>query len=83
MGPVSRYLITASKALPGKFQLSYLPRTKVKHEYLTVVPEGFKFRRVVHGSLPALIKWFKEHFRDPIPGAGTNPLSSLPLIAWA
>ena len=29
------YFIAASKELPGKFMLSYMPRGKARHEYVT------------------------------------------------
>lgn len=63
------YLISASKNYPGKFLLSYLPRLKIRHEYVTVTPDGFRFRQQVFESLNSLLKWFKEHFKDPIPSA--------------
>ena len=28
--------------VPGKFLLSYLPRIKVHHEYVSVTPDGFR-----------------------------------------
>lgn len=62
------YIISAAKNFPGKFLLSYLPRARVKHEYVTVTPEGFRFRQQMFDSVTSLFKWFKEHFRDPIPG---------------
>uniref|UniRef100_A0A5S6QJ45 Suppressor of Ty 6 homolog n=1 Tax=Trichuris muris TaxID=70415 RepID=A0A5S6QJ45_TRIMR len=63
------YSFSASKEHPGKFILSYLPSTKVRHEYITLLPEGFRFRGRVFSNLNALLKWFKEHFRDVIPSA--------------
>ncbi|XP_071442779.1 transcription elongation factor SPT6 isoform X2 [Hetaerina americana] len=67
------YLISASKEYPGKFLLSYLPRVKVRHEYVTVAPEGFRLRQQMFDSLGSLFRWFKEHFRDPIPGTPSTP----------
>lgn len=63
------YLMSASKSYAGKFMLSYLPKLKVRHEYVTVTPDGFRFRQKVFDSLAGLLKWFKEHFQDPIPTA--------------
>lgn len=71
------YMFTASKELPGKFMLSYLPRTKARHEFVTVMPNGLRFRGLIHRSLNQLLAWFKEHFRDPIPGM--TPLTATPL----
>lgn len=64
---------SASREFPGKFMLSYLPRGHVKHEFITVTPDGYRFRGQVFDNLNTLFRWFKEHFRDPIPG---TPLSS-------
>lgn len=67
------YVISASKNYPGKFLLSYLPRNKVRHEFVTVTPDGFRFRSQIFDSVASLFKWFKEHFRDPIPGTPGTP----------
>lgn len=63
------YFLSASKNYPGKFLLSYLPRGKIRHEYVSVTPDGFRFRQQTFDSLNSLLKWFKEHFKDPIPTA--------------
>ncbi|XP_013115502.1 transcription elongation factor SPT6 [Stomoxys calcitrans] len=60
------YFISASKNYPGKFLLSYLPKNKCRHEYVTVVPEGFRFRGQIFDSLNGFLKWFKDHYSDPI-----------------
>ena len=57
--------------IPGKFLLSYLPRVQCRHEYIKVLPDGFQFRGQIFGKVADLIKWFKEHFRDPLPGQAT------------
>ncbi|XP_017852674.1 transcription elongation factor SPT6 isoform X2 [Drosophila busckii] len=59
------YFFTASKSMPGKFLLSYLPKTKVRHEYVTVIPEGYRFRGQIFDSISSLLRWFKEHWLDP------------------
>ena len=66
------YFFSASKQYPGKFLLSYMPRTSTKHEFVTVTPEGLRYRSQIFPSLAALIRWFKEHFRDAIPGTIFN-----------
>jgi hypothetical protein len=45
-----------------------MPRNKPRHEMFSVTPDGIKYRQQIHGSLNSMIRWFKEHFRDPIPG---------------
>ena len=62
------YLLSTTKEFPGKFFLGYLPRVKARVEYVSVTPDGFRYRGRVHATLNGLFKWFKEHFRDPIPG---------------
>ncbi|XP_023303515.2 transcription elongation factor SPT6 [Lucilia cuprina] len=68
------YFISASKNYPGKFLLSYLPKTKCRHEYVTVVPEGYRFRGQVFDSLNGFLKWFKDHYSDPI--VSNTPMST-------
>lgn len=53
--------------LPGKFLLYYLPKKTVRFEYVTVTPEGYRFRKQMFETLGSLLKWFKEHFNDPVP----------------
>lgn len=67
------YVLGASKSYPGKFMLSYLPRTRFRHEYVTVTPEGFRFRQRVFDSIGSLFRWFKDNFREPIPGTPSTP----------
>lgn len=65
------FFLLFSQTYPGKFLLSYLPRTRCRHEYVTVMSEGFKFRGQMFGRVSDLLRWFKEHFRDPVPGQST------------
>ena len=44
-----------------------MPRTRAKHEYVTVTVDGFRYRGQMFSTLNQMFKWFKEHFRDPIP----------------
>jgi transcription elongation factor SPT6 len=53
--------------IPGKFMLSYAIKNKIRNEYVSVTPDGFRFRKQNFDALLSMIKWFKEHFRDPIP----------------
>ncbi|XP_054274705.1 transcription elongation factor SPT6-like isoform X1 [Macrosteles quadrilineatus] len=71
------YIVSVSKNYPGKFLLSYLPRNKCKHELITVTPEGFRFRGQTFDTIGMCFKWFKEHFRDPIPGTPSTPRSGI------
>jgi len=62
------YYLSFSCQYPGKFLLSYLPRKSTRHEFVTVTPEGIRYRSRTFPALASMIRWFKEHFRDPIPG---------------
>ncbi|XP_001355099.4 transcription elongation factor SPT6 [Drosophila pseudoobscura] len=66
------YFFTASKTIPGKFLLSYLPKTKARTEYVTVMPEGYRFRGQVFDSVNSLLRWFKEHWLDPTASPAMN-----------
>lgn len=59
------YVFHPSKDFPGKFMLSYLPRLKSAHEFVTVTPVGFRYRQKIFETLDHLLKWFKVHYRDP------------------
>ena len=61
------YFLSPSKDLPGKFALAYLPRNKVIIEFITVMPEGIRYRKNLFRSLNQLMRWFKDHFKDQIP----------------
>lgn len=61
------YFISAAKTHPGKFMISYQPRNSCKHEYITVTPEGFKFRQQMFDNINSLMKWFKDHYKEPPP----------------
>ena len=55
-----------------------MPRNKPRIEFVTVTPDGFRYRGRIHANTNNLLKWFKEHFRDPIPGAGEFRLCKAP-----
>uniref|UniRef100_A0A8C5RCP7 SPT6 homolog, histone chaperone and transcription elongation factor n=1 Tax=Laticauda laticaudata TaxID=8630 RepID=A0A8C5RCP7_LATLA len=63
------YFICSCKDLPGKFLLGYQPRGKPRIEYVTVTPEGFRYRNHVFPTVNGLFRWFKDHYQDPAPMA--------------
>lgn len=63
------YWFSLSKRYPSKFMLSYIPAScGTRHEFVTVTPDGIRFRGSVFNNLVGLVNWFKEHFNDPLPG---------------
>ncbi len=75
------YFMSFTKDYPGKFMLSYQPRSKPRHEFATITPEGYRYRGQIHQTLNALHRWFKEHFRDPIPGVTPASVHRTPMTA--
>jgi hypothetical protein len=67
------YFFTCDKTHPGKFLLSYMVRLKAKHEYISITPDGYKFRHQVHKSFNVLVNWFKKHHNDPITFVNPTP----------
>lgn len=61
------YYFSPSKQLPGKYVLAYQPANKAKIEYFSLTPEGYRYRGMVHHDINALLKYFKEHYREPPP----------------
>ena len=65
--------------------LSYQPNAKPFHEFITVSPEGFRYRGNHFKSINAIFKWFKLHFNDrstfPRTPGPTTPVSTSPYAA--
>ncbi|XP_057294879.1 transcription elongation factor SPT6-like [Hydractinia symbiolongicarpus] len=79
------YFFSTAKQYPGKFMIGYMPRNKPRVEYITITSDGFRYRGRIHANTNNLLKWFKEHFRDPVPGAGHSssrrtPFGHTPLM---
>ena len=74
------YYLTACVKRPGFFYLVYLPRKTVVWEYVTISPNGFKYRDHGFMSLNQLLAWFKVHFRDPRPDIRPPKASQQPGI---
>ncbi|CAL8280696.1 unnamed protein product [Arctogadus glacialis] len=62
------YFISACRDLPGKFILGYQPRGKPRVEYVSLTPDGFRYRSQMFTSVNGLFRWFKDHYQEPIPG---------------
>ena len=61
------YFFSACKPCPGKFIVAYQPGSRPYFEMISLVPEGVHYRNKVHRSVNELVKWFKEHYKEPIP----------------
>ncbi|KAK2574192.1 Transcription elongation factor SPT6 [Acropora cervicornis] len=46
------YLLSTTKEFPGKFFLGYLPRVKARVEYVSVTPDGFRYRGTPRQRMP-------------------------------
>ncbi|KAL1252905.1 hypothetical protein QQF64_017598, partial [Cirrhinus molitorella] len=68
------YYVSACRDLPGKFLLGYQPRGKPRIEYVTITPDGFRYRSQIFPTVNGLFRWFKDHYQDPVPGV--TPTSS-------
>uniref|UniRef100_A0A671QNQ4 Transcription elongation factor SPT6 n=1 Tax=Sinocyclocheilus anshuiensis TaxID=1608454 RepID=A0A671QNQ4_9TELE len=68
------YFVSACRDLPGKFLLGYQPRGKPRIEYVTITPDGFRYRSQMFPTVNGLFRWFKDHYQDPVPGI--TPTSS-------
>ncbi|KAF0038603.1 hypothetical protein F2P81_009087 [Scophthalmus maximus] len=62
------YFISSCKELPGKFILGYQPRGKPRVEYVTITPDGFRYRSQIFPTVNGLFRWFKDHYQEPVPG---------------
>ncbi|KAL0973192.1 hypothetical protein UPYG_G00200120 [Umbra pygmaea] len=62
------YYVSACRELPGKFLLGYQPRGKPRVEFVTVTPEGFRYRAQIFPTVNGLFRWFKDHYQEPVPG---------------
>ena len=41
-----------------------MPSREVRHEFVTVTPDGYRFRKNNFKDLNALFKWFKIHYQE-------------------
>jgi len=55
------YFLSYSYKEPGRFLLSYIPGSNVQHEYISLVPQGFRFRGAIFEKPSHLIRWFKKN----------------------
>ncbi|XP_023646777.1 transcription elongation factor SPT6 isoform X1 [Paramormyrops kingsleyae] len=62
------YYVSACRDLPGKFLLGYQPRGKPRIEFVTITPDGFRYRAQIFPTVNGLFRWFKDHYQEPVPG---------------
>jgi len=63
------YRLSPTAKYADHFVLSYLPKMRLLKEYVKVTPAGFVFRFKTFATVEHVLKWFKVHFKDPIPRA--------------
>jgi len=57
------YKIGVSTDYPGRYVLYYVPNKNVRKEYISVLPNGFKFRNKIFSSANKLVDWFKQNWK--------------------
>jgi len=67
------YFFGVSREYPGRFLLSFLPGNRVKHEFITVSSDGFRFRKMTFIDPEKLVKYFKTHWKEPLPSRVREP----------
>lgn len=40
-------------------------------EYVTITPDGFRYRSQIFPTVNGLFRWFKDHYQEPVPGRRT------------
>ena len=63
-GSTIPYYFTIVPMYPQFIVLSYLPKDRIKEEYIKVKPKGLFFHDAYHLNLPNLVSWFKRHYND-------------------
>lgn len=61
------YCFSVAYDHPGAFMLSYIRSINIHHEYISVSPNGFKFRKRYFESPDKLVSYFQKHHNDPMP----------------
>ncbi|CAG0916226.1 unnamed protein product, partial [Notodromas monacha] len=72
-------IVTPQNGQAGQFLLSYLPRLTSRHEFFSVTPSGYLFRRKSFHSLNSMFRWFKENFYEPRPNVSRSRSSNTPM----
>lgn len=40
-------------------------------EFVTITPDGFRYRSQIFPTVNGLFRWFKDHYQEPVPGMRT------------
>lgn len=60
------YYFSLAHEHPGAFLLSYIRVTDPLHEYISLSPTGFRFRKKNFDTVEKIVTFFQKHFNDPI-----------------
>ena len=52
----------------GQFLTVFLMLLVHRVEYVSISPDGFRYRSQMFTSVNGLFRWFKDHYQEPIPG---------------
>lgn len=64
--------------VPVEFQHASFFSCRV--EFVTITPDGFRYRSQIFPTVNGLFRWFKDHYQEPVPGMDTPYLSFIVLI---
>ncbi|KAJ7976530.1 Transcription elongation factor spt6 [Quillaja saponaria] len=59
------YCFGISHEHPGTFILTFVRSTNPHHEYVSLYPKGFKFRKRMFVDIDRLVAFFQKHIDDP------------------
>lgn len=51
-------------------------------EYVTITPDGFRYRSQIFPTVNGLFRWFKDHYQEPVPGIEALHLLLIVDVAW-
>ncbi|MCO5570094.1 hypothetical protein L7F22_023810 [Adiantum nelumboides] len=73
------YAFSVSHEHPGAFLLSYLRSSNIHHEYISLYPKGYRFRKRMFEKIDKLVKFFQEHVNDPVSEPNRSLAAMVPM----
>eukprot|EP00250_Pteridium_aquilinum_P021264 c25074_g1_i1 orf=411-5594(-) len=73
------YAFSVSHEHPGALLLSYLRSSNIHHEYISLYPKGYRFRKRMFEKIDKLVKFFQEHVNDPVSEPNRSLAAMVPM----